>query len=103
MEPEAFIKAWNGALRFTTVQNSRLKLYIILGTSTEGAYLQEVLRIKSSLRKYNAFVLVDATSKRFCVYHTADTNELYIKIAANTIEQFKSQNYTGLFSITNTF
>ena len=65
-EPQAFIKAWNGNLRFTISSPENLpKLYLILGNSAQDCHLVQVPFEKSSLRQNSTFVLVDEKQKKF--------------------------------------
>ena len=98
-EPAAFTKAWTGNLSFQTQSNAKQRLFALLGSSVGGAYAQEVTKAKESLRKENAFLLVDEASKKFGVRCSETTEDIYFQISEATIQQFKMQGYSGIAAV----
>lgn len=94
-EPDAFTKAWSGALRFNISSSTGPALYIIMGHSTDGAYLQQIQPFTRGMRDTHAFILIDDHSKQFATFSTLRTQKIYLEVVKELTQKLCDDGYQG--------
>ena len=95
LEPDAFTKAWNGNLKFENSSSAGPKLFIILGNSIDGTYLEEVSPFARSLRDTHGFVAIDNEVNKFATYSTDCCQPLYKDALETITSKLLDDGYIG--------